>query len=311
MPSTHILAPCAPCAHCGTEDPRHYCGCVEAPEYQPGDAAKTTYCGQYCQARHWPIHKPHCIALRGRKKLVRVALILKTVLLAYREIMYDVSLDSVDFRDGTLYLHRVQNPGSLLSTHCRFPRRLTTNPEHKEAALIANRYTLALSLLFQLTQRLLEGVASNLEVLQLTPTKKPWSTKFVPGEGPTMDPHYVFKVERVPDGETWIIDILGCQYGYRELLVPFDRHMRKTGCKNWEKAKTYNVPETKDLDLKTAGPFPVDVEYERQARLRFAEFVKTNVDQSLLDGSIAAYGHKLGRLVFDLKIKLALFVVGD
>ncbi|KAL2871594.1 zinc finger MYND domain-containing protein [Aspergillus lucknowensis] len=99
----HIMANCA---NCGTQGTQHCAGCLEAPEYQPGDSTSVSYCSRDCQKEHWPSHKSHCIAMHQRRKLLRTARVLKAALLTYREIFYDIPLTKIDFQDGVLRLHQ-------------------------------------------------------------------------------------------------------------------------------------------------------------------------------------------------------------
>lgn len=126
---------------------------MDAPEYQPGDCV---YCDPDCQKGHWSNHKAHCRALRQRKKLLRTANILKAALLTYREVVYDVDLTKIQFQDGVLCLHQNQRPITTRSKRGLFPVHLTTNIDHKEAALANNQCTTAMALLGRLTQKLLE-----------------------------------------------------------------------------------------------------------------------------------------------------------
>lgn len=132
-------------------------GCMDAPEYQPGDSIGSVYCNRDCQKGHWSNHKALCRALNKRKKLFRTANILKAALLTYREVIYDVDLTKVQFKDGILYLHQNQRPITARAKRGLSPDHLTTNIDHKEAALANNQCTTAMALLGRLTQKLLEG----------------------------------------------------------------------------------------------------------------------------------------------------------
>lgn len=145
------------CANCGKDATMKYVGCIDSPEYQSGDSVDTVYCNRDCQKGHWPDHKTHCRALGQRKNLLRTASILKVALLTYREVVYDVDLTKVELKDGTLDLHQNQRHLTARAKRGPFPDHLTTNIEHREAALTNNQCTTAIALLGHLTRKLLAG----------------------------------------------------------------------------------------------------------------------------------------------------------
>jgi MYND finger len=149
--------PVAQCANCGTDAAMRCAGCIDAPEYQPGDPVGGVYCSRDCQRGHWSNHKAHCRTLGQRKKLLRTANILRAALLTYREVVYDIDLTKIEIQDGILYLYQNQRPITARSKRGLFPGHLTTNIEHKEAALANNQCTTAMALLGRLTRKLLNG----------------------------------------------------------------------------------------------------------------------------------------------------------
>jgi hypothetical protein len=121
-------------------------------------------------------------------------------------------------------------------------------------------------------------------------------------------PHTVLKVGRLPTNETWIIDTAGCQYGFREVLVPFEKYLVDKSGRILNKPTTYDATETKDLDFFATLPFMnktraqrEDKKLERQARLQFAVFVNTHVNKDILDGFAAEFKVKSDTFVHELK----------
>ncbi|KAL5333674.1 hypothetical protein BJX70DRAFT_49020 [Aspergillus crustosus] len=301
----------ASCTSCGSKATQNCAGCLEAPEYHPGDSVSVFYCGRDCQKKHWPSHKPRCTAMRQRRKLFRAALVLKAALLTYREGCYDVPLTKIELRDGVLHLH--QRPRGIAAPCIRgpFPDHLTTNTKHKEAALAVNQCTTAMALLSGLTRKLLAGVASTIEILDLHLGRQPIPTKLLPGPDATTCPHTVLKVGRLFASETWIIDTTGCQYGFEEVLVPFDKYIEERECRSLGGPETYIATETKDLDYFATLSFMnrlrtqrENLKRERQSRLRFAEFVDTAVSQDILEGSNADFNDNLNTLMSQLALHM-------
>lgn len=147
----------AECGSCGIGAIMKCVGCMDAPEYQPGDSVRSVYCNRDCQKGHWQKHKANCRALGQRKKLLRTANTLKAALLTYREVVYDVDLTKIEFHGGVLCLHQNQRAITAPSKRGLFPDHLTTNIEYKEAALVNNQCTTAMALLGPLTRKLLIG----------------------------------------------------------------------------------------------------------------------------------------------------------
>ena len=124
-------------------------------------------------------------------------------------------------------------------------------------------------------------------------------------------PHTVLKVCRLFANEAWIVDIAGCQYGFREVLVPFEKYLRDKSCQIVNEPTTYDATETKDLDYFSTLPFlnkaraqREDAKLERQARLHFAVFVDKQVGKDILDGSGAEFKGKLDNFVHELRLHM-------
>ena len=136
-------------------------------------------------------------------------------------------------------------------------------------------------------------------------------TKLVPGPDSSDMPHTVLKVDRLFANEAWILDVAGCQYGFREALVPLEKYLADKSCRIVSEPTTYDATETKDLDYFSTLPFlnktraqREDKKMERQARLHFAVFVNKHVSQDILDGSAAEFKDKLDSFVHELKLHM-------
>lgn len=124
-------------------------------------------------------------------------------------------------------------------------------------------------------------------------------------------PHTVLKVGQSFANEAWILDTAGCQYGFREVLVPFEKYLADKSCQILNKPTMYDATETKDLDYFSILPFlnrtraqREDKKLERQARLHFAVFVNTYVSKIILDGSTVESKDRLNSFVHDLKLHM-------
>ena len=151
----------AQCASCET-DATMKCGdCMNAPEYQFSESVDSVYCNRDCQKRHWSNHKIRCRVLRQRKKLLRIVNILKTALLTYKKVVYDMDLTKIEFQNEVFCFYQNQRLIIVRSKRDFFPSHLTTDIEHKEATLANNQCTTIMALLNCLTRKLLENETSS------------------------------------------------------------------------------------------------------------------------------------------------------
>lgn len=116
--------------------------------------------------------------------------------------------------------------------------------------------------------------------------------------------------------EAWIIDTAGCQYGFRDVLVPFEKYIVDKSCQVSSDPTTYDATETKDLDYFSTLTFlnktraqREDKKLERKARLHFADFVSTRVTKDILTGSAAEFGIKFDNFISELKLHMLNFLL--
>jgi hypothetical protein len=107
------------------------------------------------------------------------------------------------------------------------------------------------------------------------------------------------------------MDSTGCQYGFSDVLVPYDTYYQEKGCKVVIPPTPYDATETKDLDFYKTVPAMnatqvqrENAEQERKDRLHFAAFVDTHVTKDILDGSEEAFEKALRQFRADLKLHM-------
>ncbi|KAK7747096.1 hypothetical protein SLS62_009252 [Diatrype stigma] len=308
------------CAKCAGEGSLRCAGCMDSPDYHAGDSVDVAYCGKDCQKDHWSTHKAQCIGMQRRKKLLRAAILLKTVFLTYRDCFFDVDLTKIEFRDGILYLHQKLHHATSRGYRGPFPAHITTDNEHKEAALANNQCTASMAILSRLTWKALAGLTSTVELMDIRIGKPLVPTRLTPLEGlPGDAPHTVLKVRQLRSNEDWILDPAGCQYGFRVALAPFQKYLDDHKCQIISPPTHYDWTETEDLDyyssiLPYTSAQRRDHEVDRMARLHHAAFVDecfgngNSMIRRLLNGTMTQFQDELDDVVRRLREHMKEFV---
>jgi hypothetical protein len=124
-------------------------------------------------------------------------------------------------------------------------------------------------------------------------------------------PHTLLKVGLLFTNEAWILDTAGCQYGFQDVIVPFEKYIAERSCRITSEPTTYDASETKDLDYYSTLPFMNrtraqrdDMKSERQARMHFSVFVDTRVGKDVLIGSTAEVKDRFDRFVYELQLHM-------
>ncbi|KAI2768754.1 hypothetical protein F4815DRAFT_498008 [Daldinia loculata] len=317
------------CANCGKPATTRCSGCLNAPEHQPDDAPVTAYCDSKCQHQQWPAHKAQCRILMKRKTLLRIAELLKTALFAYRECVYDMPLTGVKYEEGILRLLMDPRKIPYRPWQIPFPSDLSISPQHKEAVLATNQCTTAQCLLGPLARYLLGGIKSIFKVVEVNAEPVvPWKVVWLNGSKDesrtvacTAVTHTILLVWA--SGEGWVVDITGCQFGFRDILVPLDSYFKKRVKSLVRGPFAYTEHETSDLDvfdsklaLNDTDKKRLKAAHERAGRLHFAKFVQERFDryesprpsEELLSGTPEEFQVKLAQFESGLKVHMASFV---
>ncbi|KAF5631975.1 beclin 1 [Fusarium tjaetaba] len=191
-----------------------------------------------------------------------------------------------------------------------FPSHLTGIEEHKQAALLVNQCTMSISLLGPMARGLLAGIVSRMDVAVVEIQNPPLTIKFHPPDGIMTDRKFHTIIEATLDssGEQWLIDVTGCQYGFREILLPLEKYIAQNNCSSYELLQPYGHTETTDQDelphspliILTRGPNEqqlADIEIEKGYRRHFGALVRAIINQGLTQGSDAQFAVTLDGLV--------------
>nr|RBQ95389.1 hypothetical protein FVER53263_00520 [Fusarium verticillioides] len=191
-----------------------------------------------------------------------------------------------------------------------FPSHLTGIEDHKQAALLVNQCTMAISLLGPMARGLLAGIVSRMDVAVVEVQNPPLTIKFHPPDGIMTDRKFHTIIEATLDssGEQWLIDVTGCQYGFREILLPLEKYIAQNNCSSYELLQPYGHTETTDQDelphspliILTRGPNEqqlADIEIEKGYRRHFAALVRAVINQGLTQGPDAQFAVTLDGLV--------------
>ena len=108
--------------------------------------------------------------------------------------------------------------------------------------------------------------------------------------------------------EEWILDVVGCRYGFQDLLIPSWRYMHNNA-RQLVNQCSYNGTEMRDLDLIYRDQSGVQSQawqetlaFERRARGFFAAFVDKWASKDILNGSDGEFEEQTDEFVRVLKV---------
>ncbi|KAI0138514.1 hypothetical protein F4776DRAFT_670427 [Hypoxylon sp. NC0597] len=313
-------APVSSCANCGVQASKRCTGCVDAPEYQPGDSLEVFYCGSDCQQLHWQSHKAQCNIRRKRKKLLRAVMLMKATFLAFRECVFSFSLMAIEPRDGVLVLLHDPDPKLFQPWLSPFPEGVTTNDRHKEAVMAADQCKAAPSLLGRLARHLLKGTTSDIQVFTVEVEQlMPWKIEFHNSDIPPIlcdGLAHTILVAQIKD-ESWVIDVTGCQYGFPEVISPCVKYFRDRVLQVLDIPHFYSEIETSDIDRQQQDDESETFhrKHETAARLHFKALIMErfidgppDFTRRFLDSAQEDFQIELDRFVADVKEHMMEFV---
>ncbi|KAJ4137508.1 hypothetical protein NW768_003095 [Fusarium equiseti] len=301
------------CNNCGLDAPLRCAGCKGAPSYHNGEGLNVSYCSRECQKADWPHHKTACRKLKERKSLLRAVALLKATMISHREVQYNWNLTKIEPRDEALFL-KLNRKRYGLPRPVKFPDHLTSNAEHKEAALLKRMGLKTICVLGTMTRTLLEGLVSDLKVVKVRIANPPYPAILDPADANAfhnfMDPgeHMIVLVTLWSSHEKWVVDITGCQFGFKGALFPFEKYISEKHCTIIGTLGPYTQTETWDQEhiMSLMGnTLPPEARAvmvkEMEDRRHFAALVKKHVNSSLIEGSDAEFEAKV--VEFSQKVK--------
>ncbi|CAG7561445.1 unnamed protein product [Fusarium equiseti] len=300
------------CTNCGLDAPLRCAGCKGAPSYNDGEELNASYCSRECQKVDWPRHKTACRKMKERKSLLRAVMLLKATMVSHREAQYNWNLIKIEPREKSLIL-KLSRKRCSPPKPIKFPDHLTSNVEHKEAALFKRMGLKTLCVLGPMTRTLLEGIACTLEIVRVKVTNPPYPAILDPADPKGfytfMDPgeHMIVVATLWRSNEKWVIDITGCQFGFKGALFPFEKYITEKHCTIIGTLGSYTQNETWDQEniMSLLGSPPPEqrafIAKEMEDRRHFAALVKEHVNRSLIEGSDAEFEAKV--VDFSQKVK--------
>ncbi|KAI1458280.1 hypothetical protein F4805DRAFT_474523 [Annulohypoxylon moriforme] len=245
------------CANCSTGvlTDLHTCSsCYDVPRYE--DESCEVYCNAQCLQEHSEEHKARCELRLKRKRLLRASKLMKATFMTFRECLYGRPLVEIKISNGELHLHIKPEP-PFNPWYYPFPDGITTTTNHREAALSIQNCNASASICSPLARQLLEGIASSMELYCVDVKPQMLARYIISGtdqEKPADDyPLHAIIVVCIKE-EKWIIDMTGSQFGFSDVLCPFEKYMKQW--KGHVAATPCPYPVDQIHDIKRSNFFP-------------------------------------------------------
>lgn len=240
------------CSHCGKAAKMICAGCKGLPDGSQGQM-EVHYCGNQCQKADWASHKSLCNATRSRRAIYRAADLAKAVSRLFLRTKYKMVIDEVKKLDN---VRIICPPNEYKGGKCAlqpFPSALFSNKEDADAVLEFQNCNAVLDHLHGFLKRLLTGqfylctinktlklanetigICSEVEEvihftqntrLRLMQAYRTGLTSNPYGVDETDYAHSVIRIT-AKNGDKYILDLTGAQYGWQEILTPYNKYQQ-------------------------------------------------------------------------------------
>ncbi|CAK4033011.1 Hypothetical predicted protein [Lecanosticta acicola] len=193
-------------------------------------ACRTYYCSTKCQSAHKKIHDGVCINMNIRKELLRSGELLKTIFFQLRKATYDIKVRAVGKNEqGTILVFEDEyaanyGDGPLYP----FPRAFADGSNEERALLAYLSCSDIFIFLDELSKSLLGGITTVMQEADFGFDQDRFLVRRISPYGRAEDHsrymHSALAIE-AKDGEAYIVDVSGAQYGQHQTVVPFGQYM--------------------------------------------------------------------------------------
>ncbi|KAE8369786.1 hypothetical protein BDV27DRAFT_152668 [Aspergillus caelatus] len=208
------------CAHCHSLATKRCSGCLGVRQYDEAIPEPTLYCSSDCQTQDWGEHKTNCKQLQARKSLSRAATLFQAIL--YRIRLHAHTIQSaIGHMDGSrVILRPLKKAMPKAYRPLGSPSIELKGGDQRafDAIVMMGSCTEAIMFLYVFVRDILSNLCSRVEELTIELLNKEISIEDPDGIPFThTNNHHVYRAT-LNNGEIWVIDPSGAQYGFSECL---------------------------------------------------------------------------------------------
>ncbi|EME82146.1 uncharacterized protein MYCFIDRAFT_197348 [Pseudocercospora fijiensis CIRAD86] len=230
------------------------CSEGKSPE---GESTYTKYCSIRCRTAHQGQHAQHCKNQNIRRAIYRAGELLQSALYQMRLLAFDLKIDSVEKKDDVLYFKDGEYKGGKEFPFYAFPGDVVKDPGDAKALLSYSFCNDAPVFLNFLAEKALKGLARSIEQAELQISAQCKVRRIYPNGNvaPDIDMHSVMGIDGC-DGESYIIDITGAQYGQFKAVMPLGSYVEQNNARvrTMYYAGGSRVSVVKDIKMKLEDP---------------------------------------------------------
>ncbi|GIZ47813.1 hypothetical protein CKM354_001089500 [Cercospora kikuchii] len=209
------------CSACGSAAPRPHLTCFECADGVDiqGAVSPIQYCTVRCRDVAATEHKGNCGKRITRTKVYRAGQLLQSAFYRSSSLNFLIKITQVYKSEDVLYFHQaeLEERTTVFETS---PYRVTQNANDAHAIMSGVEGEFALALQFELSKKLLSGIAKYIEEVTIDNTGVTLKAKLYPGCEflRAAGKHTVLCIQTHAD-ESYIIDVTGARYGQPKAVL--------------------------------------------------------------------------------------------